>query len=199
MFEIIRFLIMAEIGDVRQLRITCVWFTSANVISLKVWSITKIVINSNCDDVTMTEKINERSAYKALNSTHRWATNSAFVDVSNAINYQYSEEREKKQTKALVSWQCKLFGSFSWMIKCKFSKYNIFQKKINCRREKKIEYQWKKCLFSSKCCVEKCRQQNVSTRPFSVAFILPFFCCSIFLASSILLSLLWFCVHIYYH
>lgn len=99
MFEIIRFLIMAEIGDVRQLRITCVWFTSANVISLKVWSITKIVINSNCDDVTMTEKINERSAYKALNSTHRWATNSAFVDVSNAINYQYSEEREKNTNK----------------------------------------------------------------------------------------------------
>lgn len=60
-----------EKSETPQLCIAYVWFTSANVISLKVWSITKIVINSNCDNVTMTEKINERSAYNALYSHER--------------------------------------------------------------------------------------------------------------------------------
>lgn len=107
-----------EKSETPQLCIAYVWFTSANVISLKVWSITKIVINSNCDNVTMTEKINERSAYNAL-----WF---AWMNQPKKKEYVLGQRlrcnpliinsREKKRSKQIfVNW-CNFFIFFSVLL-----------------------------------------------------------------------------------
>lgn len=76
-----------------KLCIACVWLTSANVISLKVWSITKIVINSNCDIVTLTEKIIER----CVHTTHYIRIDEQSIDAQRLRCNQLSIIRGNKK------------------------------------------------------------------------------------------------------